>query len=108
METLPRLEIISDAVDSGKDDSQDRGACQVATVSEVSCSHHVLRIEHLLSQFWHGNSTEPARTTAGEWCKTNHEEMESRKWNHVDGQFAEVRVKLPREAEASRNTRHDC
>jgi len=47
------------------------------------------------------------RTTAGKRSKSNHEEMETRERNHVDGQLSEIRVELTRESKAGGDTRHD-
>jgi len=76
---------------------QDSRACEVATISEVSCRHHVLGVEHLLSQLRDSDITEAVRATAGERCESDHEEVKTREGNHVDGQFPQVRVELTRE-----------
>ena len=86
---------------------QDGRASEIAAVAKVGSSHHVLGVEHLLGQLRNSNSTEGVRATAGEGSESNHEKVETRERNHVDSQFAEIRVELAREAETSGNTRHD-
>jgi len=87
---------------------QNGGASEVATIPEVSSSHHVLGVEHLLGQLGDGNSTERVCTTAGQRCESYHEEVETRERNHVDSQLPEIGVELTRESQASSYTRHDC
>jgi len=87
---------------------QDGRAGQVATVPEVRSSHHVLGVEHLLSQLWHGHSTERVCATACKRSKADHEEVETREWNHVDSQFPEIGVELTGEPQAGGDTRHNC
>lgn len=47
-------------------------------------------------------------TTRGERRKSDHEEMETREGDHVDGKFTEVRIELARETETCGYTRHHC
>ena len=75
-------------------------------MSGVSSAHHVLGIEHLLGEFWDGQSSVLLGSSWGEWGETNHEEVESGEWNQVDGQFSEVRVELTWESEAAGDTGH--
>jgi len=89
------------------EDLQDSRASEVTTIAEVRSSHHVLGVEHLLGQLWDGDSTERVSTTTGERSKSNHEEVETWEWNHVDSQLSEIRVKLTRETETGGNTGHD-
>jgi len=86
---------------------QDGRASEVATVAEIGSSHHVLGVEHLLGQFWNGDSTESVSATAGERSESDHEEMETGERNHVDSQLSEIRVELTRESEAGGDTGHD-
>jgi hypothetical protein len=90
-----------------KCDLQDGRASKVATVTEIRSCHHVLWVEHLLRQLWDGNGAERVCATAGERSKANHEEMETREGNHVDSQFAKIRVELTRETEAGSNAGHN-
>ena len=46
-------------------------------------------------------------TAAGERSEADHEEVETRKWDHVDGKFAKIRIELTGESEAGCHTRHD-
>ena len=86
---------------------QDGSTGEVAAVPEVRSSHHVLWIVHLLCQFRDSNGTEFGSTTASKWCKADHKEMKTREGNHIDSQFAEIRVKLTGETKTGSNTRHD-
>jgi len=87
--------------------TEDGRAGQIATVSEIRGGHHVLWVEHLLGQLWNSDGTERMSTAAGKRSEANHEEMETWEWHHVDGQFAEIRVKLTRETQAGGNAGHD-
>ena len=88
--------------------SEDGAASQVSAVSEIGSCHHVLGVEHLLGELRHGDCAEGVGTTAGERSEPNHEEVQTREWHHVDGEFAKVGVELARESQASCDTRHDC
>lgn len=83
------------------------GAGQVAAVTEVGCSHHVLGVEHLLGELGNGDGAEGVGATAGKRGESNHEEMQTREGNHVDSQLPEIRVELTRETQAGGDTRHD-
>jgi hypothetical protein len=85
---------------------QNGGASKVAAITKIGCSHHVLGVEHLLGQFWNSNGTERVCATAGERSKADHEEVQTWEWDHVDSQFAKIRVQLTRETEASGDTGH--
>ena len=86
---------------------QDSRAGEISTIPKVRCSHHVLRVEHLLGQFRHADSAERLSTTAGEGGKADHEEVKTWEWHHVNGQFTKVRVKLTRETQTGGDARHD-
>ena len=82
-------------------------AGEVATVAEVAGGHHVLWVEDLLRQLWHGDCAEAVCATASEWGEADHEEVETWERNHVDGELAKVAVQLAGEAQAGGDTRHD-
>ncbi len=87
--------------------TEDGRAGQVATVAEVGGGHHVLWVEHLLGQLWDGDGAERMGATGGERSESNHEEMETWEWHHVDGQLAEIGVELSWETQAGGDTGHD-
>lgn len=84
-----------------------RGNGEVASMTGITSSHHVLRVEHLGCQFGHRHSTILLTAARGQRSETDHEEVQAREGNHVDGQFTEVRVQLTRESQAGGDTRHD-
>jgi hypothetical protein len=77
------------------------------TLSGVRGGHHVLGVEHLLSELGNGNSSVRGGTSGSQGSETDHEEMESGEGNHVDGQFSEIRVELTGESKTCGDTRHD-
>ena len=79
---------------------------QVATVSWITGSHHVLGIEHLLRQLGHRECTVLLRTTRCQRGKAWHEEVQARKRDHVDRQFSEIGVQLTWKAKTGGHTRH--
>merc|ERR1711904_165524 len=74
---------------------------EVATVTGIGGSHHVLGVEHLLGELGDGERTVLLGATRGERGKASQEEVETRERNEVDSELAEVRVELTREAEAA-------
>jgi len=60
-----------------------------------------------LGELWHRNSTVLLATTSSKRSESDHEEVETREGNQVDGHLAKVRVKLTRESQASGDTGHD-
>lgn len=83
------------------------GASEVAAVSEIGSSHHVLWIVHLLGQLVDGNGTERVGASGGERSESDHEEMETWEWNHVDSELAKIGVELTWETQAGGDTGHD-
>jgi hypothetical protein len=75
-------------------------------VTRIGGTHHVLGIEHLLSQFGDGQGSVLLRSSGGQGGETNHEEMESGEGDQVDSQFSQVRVQLTGETEAAGNSGH--
>ena len=71
---------------------------EVTSVTWVTGCHHVLGIEHLLGEFWDGESSVLLASTGCEWGEAGHEEVETWEGYHVDGQFAEISVQLTRES----------
>jgi hypothetical protein len=76
-------------------------AGEVASMAGVAGAHHILGIEALLRQLGHSQGAVLLAATAGERCKANHKEVETREGNHVDCQLAEITVQLPREAQTA-------
>ena len=75
-------------------------------MSGVAGGHHVLGIEHLLSQFRNSKSSVLLRAPGCEGSKPWHEEVETREGHHVDSQLPQVGIKLTWEPEAGGDTRH--
>lgn len=54
---------------------------EIATVTGVRSSHHVLRIEHLLRELRYRGSTELLACASGKRGEANHEEVQTRERN---------------------------
>ena len=67
---------------------------QVTSMPWITGSHHVLGIKHLLGEFWYCQCTVLLRSSAGEGCKSRHEEVKTRERNHVHSQFPKVSIQL--------------
>ena len=80
---------------------------QISSLSRIGSSHHVLCIKHLLSQLRDAQRAELMTSTRSQGCESDHEKVQTREGNHVDGKFSKVRVELPRKTETSSDTRHD-
>ena len=83
--------------------SEHGGGGEVAAVAWVRSAHHVLGIEHLLGELWHGEGSVLLGAARGEWCEADHEEVETWERNKVDREFPEIGVELAWESEAACN-----
>merc|ERR1712188_157113 len=86
--------------------TEQSGGGQVAAVTRVGGAHHVLGVEHLLSQFRNGQGAVLLRTTGSQRRETGHEEVQTRERNHVHGDLTQVAVQLTREADAAGHSGH--
>ena len=66
-------------------------------MSRVRGSHHVFGIKHLLSEFGHRDGAVLLAATSNKRGKADHEKVETREGNQVDGHLTEIRVELTRE-----------
>jgi len=92
----------------GHASSEHSGNSQVASVAWVAGGHHVLGVEHLLGEFGDGEGSVLLATSAGEWGKAWHEEVETGEGHHVDGELSEIGVQLTGESEARGDAAHRC
>ena len=77
------------------------GDGEVAAVPRVRGSHHhVLGVKHLLRQFGHGDGAVLLTAASGEGRETGHEKVLTREGDHVDGEFAEIRLELTGETQS--------
>lgn len=121
-----RLTVLLDVLHADALASKVSGNGQVATVTGVGSSHHVckhrsetqpqkskssrlhtLGVEHLLRQLGNADGTVGLRAASGKRCEADHEEVETRERNHVDGKLSQVGVELTRETQACRDAGHD-
>merc|ERR1711907_605349 len=86
--------------------TEESRAGEVATVTWVSCAHHVLGVEHLLGELGHSQSAVLLGATGGEWGEACEEEVETGEWDQVHAELTEVRVELTREADAAGHAGH--
>ena len=75
-------------------------------MSRITGRHHVLGIEHLLREFRNGESPVLLASAGSERGESRHEEVETRKRNHVHSQLPEIRIQLTGESETSCDTGH--
>ena len=75
-------------------------------MSRIAGGHHILRVEHLLSEFRDRQRSVLLASSRGERRKARHEKMQTRKRNHVDRQLPQIGVQLSGESETSGYSRH--
>ena len=90
----------------GHTSTEHGGDGEVSAVARIAGSHHILGVEHLLSQF--RNSQGPVLLTSSgrQGSKPWHEEVETRERHHIDGQFTEIGVELTGESETGGDSGH--
>merc|ERR1712144_46307 len=86
--------------------TEEGGACEVATVTGIGGTHHVLGVEHLLGELGDGERTVLLGSTGGQRREASEEEVETGEWDEIDSELAQVRVELTGEAQAASDTRH--
>merc|ERR1719201_963024 len=75
-------------------------------MTRIGGTHHVLSIEHLLGELGHGQYTVLLGPAGGERGEPSEEEVQTREWDEIDTELAEVGVQLTREAQAAGHTGH--
>ena len=86
--------------------AEDGGNSEVTTMPGVAGSHHVLGVEHLLRQLWHGEGTVLLASTCRQRGESGHEEVKTREGDHVDCKLSQISVQLTGEPQAGCDTRH--
>ena len=88
----------------GHASTEEAGTGEVAAVTGVGGTHHVLSVEHLLGKLGDGKSTVLLGTSGGKGSKTHHEEVKTGEWHHVHGKLAKIAVELTRETKGRSGT----
>ena len=87
--------------------AEKRGGGEVAPVTRVSSTHHVLGVPHLLRELGDGEGAVLLGASAGEGGEAHHEEVQAGEGNEVHREFAQIRIELPGEAQAAGDAGHD-
>ena len=91
----------------GHSSSEDSGGSEVSSVSGVRCAHHVLGVEHLLSELRDGEGSVLLGSSGGQRSESNHEEVETDEGNQVDSKFSQVGIELTGESQGAGDSGHD-
>merc|ERR1719253_942218 len=85
--------------------AEEASGSEVAAMAGIGSTHHVLGIEHLLSQLRHSEGTVLLRASGRKRSEAGHVEVQTREWHQVHSHLAQVAVKLSRESKAASSTR---
>ena len=86
--------------------AEHHGHRQVSSVSRIARRHHVLRVEHLLSELGHRQRSVLLASSGGERREARHEKVQTWERDHVDRQLSQIGVQLPGESEAGGHPGH--
>ena len=86
--------------------TEDSSHSEVAAMSGITGSHHVLGIKHLLGELRDSQGPVLLAATGSKRSKARHEEVEAGEGNHVDSQLPQISIELTRETETGGDTRH--
>jgi hypothetical protein len=75
-------------------------------VTRISGTHHILGIKDLLSELGNSQRAVLLTSTACQWSVPNHEEVQTREWNHVYGELTEIAIELARKSKTTRCPAH--
>uniref|UniRef100_A0A3Q3FJG3 Tubulin beta-1 chain-like n=1 Tax=Labrus bergylta TaxID=56723 RepID=A0A3Q3FJG3_9LABR len=74
--------------------TEDSSHGQVAAVTWVAGSHHVLCVEHLLGELWYTEGPVLLAASAREGSEAWNEKVQTREWHHVHSQLPQVSIEL--------------